>query len=86
MSAVVYGKTNCSYCDKAIKLLNYNKIEYQYLDIHRGDGILDQLRGLLPAVKTVPQIWVDDVYVGGYDDLVAYLTASDDHDYGQGQL
>ena len=27
----------------------------------------------LPDVKTVPQIWIDDEHIGGYDDLMKWL-------------
>jgi glutaredoxin len=28
---------------------------------------------MLPEVKTVPQIWIDDKHIGGYDELIEWL-------------
>lgn len=35
--------------------------------------VLDQLRELVPGAKTVPQIFIDGTYIGGYTDLVDHL-------------
>lgn len=72
MKVVIYSKEKCSYCEQAKSLLTEKNIYYKELDISRPD-VLDQLKELVPEVKTVPQIFIDGAHVGGYIELVAYL-------------
>lgn len=69
---VVYGKENCVFCDRAKKLLGGLSIPYTYKNA--GDpAIRAELLELVPAAKSVPQIWLYGVYVGGWEDLVNYI-------------
>ena len=72
MEALVYSKKPCPYCEQAKTLLTRKNISYTELDITRTE-VLDKLRELVPGVKTVPQIFIDGTYVGGYTDLVERL-------------
>lgn len=71
----LFGKDTCSYCQKAKELLDAHNIEYQYKNVVKSASALYQM---IPAVKahignktpvTVPQIWLDGRYIGGYEDL-----------------
>lgn len=82
---IIYGKPNCIYCERAKNLLSGLMIQYEYKDIS-DPNIRDELLDLVPAAKTVPQIWVGDSYIGGYIELVDYISnrpTSWDGDYGQ---
>lgn len=70
--ATLYGKKNCSFCDKAMKLLSEMKFDVNYNDVDIS-LVKAELLELVPMAKTVPQIWINDSYVGGYDDLVELL-------------
>ena len=72
MEALVYSKKPCPYCEQAKTLLTRKNISYTELDMTRTE-VLDKLRELVPGVKTVPQIFIDGTYVGGYTDLVERL-------------
>lgn len=37
------------------------------------DCTVEELKDLVPGVKTVPQIFDEDVYVGGFTELKEYL-------------
>lgn len=70
MKALVWSKLNCSYCDRAKALLQQKNIEYE----ERIIGIKWTKENLLesvPNARTVPQIFIDNEYVGGYDQLKA---------------
>lgn len=93
-TAVIFGKSNCVWCDRAKRLLDGLGISYEYKDCGIFE-VKEALFNLLPAVKTVPQIWLNGVYVGGYDALVTFLeTAKKNQEaadwnsgnYGQGRL
>lgn len=72
MKAIVYTKDNCPYCTQAKNLLTLKEIPYTEVgigsDITREDFI-----SLFPDQKSVPLILIDEVKVGGYNDLVNYL-------------
>ncbi|CAH8194461.1 glutaredoxin domain-containing protein [Vibrio aestuarianus] len=76
---IVYGKATCPYCIKAKKLLDEAGIEYTYHDVVKESAALYRM---IPEVKaiigpktpvTVPQIWLDDHYIGGCDKLESWL-------------
>ena len=76
---IVFGKDTCPYCKKAKALLDQTGIEYQYHDVVRESAALYRM---IPEVKaiigqktpvTVPQIWLEDTYIGGADNLEKWL-------------
>ena len=70
MKALVWSKLNCPYCDRAKALLQQKGIEYE----ERRIGVnwtKEQLLESVPTAKTVPQIFLNEEYVGGYDQLKA---------------
>lgn len=77
MRALIYTKSNCTYCVKAKALFTIKNIEYTETvigeDIQREDFV-----GLFPDVRTVPLIFIDDERIGGYDELTRYLDAKRD--------
>lgn len=73
MNIVIYTKTNCPWCVKAKELMNKLHLEYdeKVLDV---DYTRDELRELVPEniPLTVPQIFVYNERIGGYEDFVEY--------------
>ncbi|WP_436323625.1 glutaredoxin domain-containing protein [Vibrio cidicii] len=76
---IVYGKATCPYCVKAKKRLDEAGIEYLYHDVVKESAALYRM---IPEVKaiigektpvTVPQIWLEGHYIGGYDQLQLWL-------------
>ena len=68
MKAVVWTKEYCPYCVNAKQLLEQKGIEYEERVIGNGWS-KQQLLEEVPQAKTVPQIFLDGVLIGGYDDL-----------------
>ena len=68
MKAIVWSKPACGYCVKAKNLLQAKGIEYEERNITEGWKIQDLLEAA-PNAKTMPQIWLDDKYIGGYLEL-----------------
>jgi len=68
----IYGKPDCPYCDRAKSFLEARGIDYQYLLIGT-DVEMGEFREEFPAARSVPQIIVDDVKIGGYTDLVEFF-------------
>lgn len=65
----------CIWCIRAKKLLDHHEHEYEERDIHKDDFYKSQFIEL--GFKTVPQIYYDGDYIGGYEKLRKYL---DDRD------
>ena len=72
MKAIVWSNVGCTYCEQAKKLLESKGIAYEERNLAEGWAI-QQLHEAVPGARTVPQIFVDDKYVGGYTQLVEYF-------------
>ena len=72
MKAIVWSNVGCTYCEQAKKLLASKGIEYKERNLAEGWSV-QQLHEAVPGARTVPQIFVDDKYVGGYTQLVELL-------------
>jgi glutaredoxin 3 len=73
----MYTKSDCPWCVKAKRLLNDCGIEFEELKL--GDDYeREDLKKLLPEnlPLTVPQIFVYNKRIGGYEDLAVYIEAN----------
>jgi glutaredoxin len=70
----IYSSDYCPWCDKAKTLLNSVGLKYKEMILNK-DYTKDDLRELLPENirLTVPQVFMYNKRVGGYEDLAAYL-------------
>lgn len=68
MKATVWSKDDCAFCDQAKALLEAKGIEYEVRNISQ-DWTREQLLEAVPTARSVPQIFLDDEYVGGFNDL-----------------
>ena len=69
---LIYGKDGCSYCQKAKALCEARGYVYEYLTLDT-DFTREQLLETFPGARTVPQIVVNGLKVGGYDDFIKYI-------------
>lgn len=68
MRAILWSKYHCAFCDQARALLMQQNIEVEERKI--GDGwTKEDLLAAVPQARSVPQIFLDDEYVGGYTEL-----------------
>lgn len=72
MKAIIWSTPTCSFCVKAKAELTKRGIEYEER-ILGIDWTKEQLQEVVPNARTVPQIFLDDVYIGGYTELLAYV-------------
>lgn len=72
MKAIVWSKYHCPYCEQAKALLKIKGIEFEEKKI--GDGYTkEELLEAVPTARTVPQIFIDDQYIGGFTELKTHL-------------
>ena len=64
----VYSKAWCPYCNKAKALLKSKGLSYREIDTTH-DEALEQEMIERSRRQTVPQIFINEISVGGYDDL-----------------
>lgn len=67
---VIYYAPFCPYCAWAQQLLDDKGIEYTLINIKGDDELRSQMEDRSNR-NTVPQIFIGDHHVGGYDDLSA---------------
>jgi len=73
MTAELYGTAWCGYCRRAKSLLTARGIEYREFTV--GEDITHEALSerIGKPAQTVPQIFIDGEYVGGYTELAARL-------------
>jgi glutaredoxin len=72
MTAIVWSKDNCTFCDQAKALLEQRNIAYEEKKIGYGYTREDLLEAV-PTARTVPQIFVNKNYIGGFTELRKYI-------------
>ena len=67
----IYASPLCGYCHAAKRLLDAKGVAYSEINIlaqpNRRSEMMDRAGGR----HTVPQIFIGDTHVGGYDDIAA---------------
>jgi len=67
----IYTKFACPYCVRAKHLLDSKGVKYTEYDVTMGGAKRAEMVKRAPGARTVPQIFINDVAVGGSDDLRA---------------
>lgn len=69
---IIWSKYNCNYCEQAKALLTQRNIPFEERKI--GDGYTkEDLLEIVPTARTVPQIFLDDAHIGGFNELKKYF-------------
>ena len=68
MKAIVWSKNQCPYCVQAKALLEMKGIEYEERNVSTT-WTKEQLLESVPTARTLPQIFLDNNYVGGFTEL-----------------
>ena len=68
---VIYGKDDCPYCEMAKEEFLMRGIQFEFVDLKEIKKSAAEVTGR--DVKTVPQIYYNGNYVGGYEELMSFL-------------
>ena len=71
---IVYSKKNCPFCAMAMEELKLRGIPFDKVDLEEIGKTAAEVTGR--KVNTVPQIYLEGNYIGGYDDLMAHLAGA----------
>jgi thioredoxin reductase (NADPH) len=73
---VMYTKSWCPYCDRAKRLLAAKGQSFREIDVEASDAAREEMIARSRR-RTVPQIWIGDRHVGGFDELAALEDAGE---------
>lgn len=72
MNFTIYSRPACPWCDKAADLIAQRGFTYDWADYYDLVDTWDTVTlGSMPA--TVPQIFCEGEYIGGYESLQVFL-------------
>lgn len=76
MKAEVYSKNGCPFCVQAKLLLDMKGVEVTehnfQTDPEKREELFERAAAINVVPRTAPQIWLNDEYIGGFDQLKAY--------------
>jgi glutaredoxin 3 len=64
----IYTTPFCGFCHAAKRLLNKKGVDFDEIDVSRNPELRQELMQKAGR-HTVPQIWIGEVHVGGFDDM-----------------
>lgn len=67
---IIYTKDICPYCNKAKALLQRKNAQYHEIKVV-DDATKEEMIKKANGKMTVPQIFINDIHIGGCDDLYA---------------
>ncbi|NPA71290.1 MAG: glutaredoxin 3 [Gammaproteobacteria bacterium] len=67
---IIYSTNTCPYCNMAKRLLDSKGATYKTIDVGGDNKLWAELEAKTGR-NTVPQIFIGDHHVGGFDDLSA---------------
>lgn len=73
MSAIVWSKNNCTYCEQAKHLLKAKGVDFEVRKVDGVSWTVEDLKEAVPNARTVPQIFINEEYVGGFNELKQYF-------------
>jgi glutaredoxin 3 len=65
----IYTKPYCGYCHAAKRLLSAKGVAFNEIDIDGKPELRREMIQKAGGRSTVPQIWVGEIHVGGFDDI-----------------
>ena len=65
----MYMGPRCNFCDAAKRLLVRNNIPFKEIDIALEEGKREEMLTKSNGRKTIPQIFFNDLHIGGYQEL-----------------
>ncbi len=74
---LIYTTATCPYCVNAKQLLKAKGLVYTEIRVDLDEAAREKMMAS-SGRRTVPQIFIDDQHIGGYDDLYAYFKTAID--------
>ncbi len=68
---VVYTQILCGFCYRAKRLLEGRGVAFREIDVTGNPGLRAEMASAAGGARTVPQVFIGGIHVGGSDDLAA---------------
>lgn len=66
---IIYSTQNCPYCVRAKNLFKSHGLTFKEIDLTGNSVELEKLKNKTKHF-TVPQIFINDIFIGGFTDLI----------------
>jgi glutaredoxin 3 len=73
----VYSSAHCPYCTQATALLDKKGVSYSVIRVDEDPKQFEDMLSKSNGLRTVPQIFIGDHHVGGFDRLHALEQAGE---------
>mgnify|MGYP001262802875 FL=1 len=70
---IIYSSKTCYFCEAAKQIFDEEHLSYQEISIDNRPEIKEQMVQKANGKKTVPQIFFDNIHIGGYDQLTQII-------------
>jgi len=67
----IYTTPTCPYCHAAKALLQQKSVSFTEIDVSADASLRDAMTARANGQRTVPQIFINNMHIGGCDDLYA---------------
>ena len=68
-TVTIYTKPFCGYCHAAKRLLTHKGVNFNEIDISGNPELRREMIQKANGRSTVPQIWIGETHVGGFDEI-----------------
>jgi glutaredoxin 3 len=69
-TVTLYGNATCPYCGAARMLLTKKGVPFTNIDVGSDTALRSEMEERSSS-RTVPQIFIEDTHIGGFDELYA---------------
>jgi glutaredoxin len=74
MKVKIYGTDFCHFCKESVKLCKEKNISYEKIDLIEQPELRTKISQENDNFPTIPMIFVDDIFIGGYTSLQKTLS------------
>lgn len=69
----VYSGNHCPYCVQAKRWFDSKNLTYTEILVDQDDALRQKMQQRAGGKRSIPQIFINDQHIGGYDDLMALV-------------
>ena len=74
MEAKMYCTPRCSWCDRVVKMLEEYDVNVEKIDVSGSKELIKEMQKAAgEKVTSVPQVVIDEKYIGGYTEVERFL-------------
>ena len=73
MKGIIYGTDKCTWCNKVANTLLDAGIDITKVDVTDADNLAEMKKFAGKDARTVPQVVIDEKYIGGYTETERFL-------------